>query len=306
MNFARPHKSLANAVPQDPGDGGRARGSRLDMRGSRGLARLAVTLNTHSRLLQVPPCRCGNVVETTSTAPAVLSAGPEVPERGPLIFCPTPSDTLGVVRAIYYVDGLNLYKRCLEGTALKWLDLKRLFEATLPLSTPVVRIRYFTALVEDHEGSGARTRQRTYLAALRSIPGLSIHYGTMRTDRKFMATVAGDSAGPEVEVWHTREKGTDVALGAWLFRDLFRIPESFDAAVLVTHDSDQSTTVRHAREISDKQIGVLDPEPERAKHLHQCASFYRNIKLSAVRRAQFPEVVPLRTGRSVTRPAEWA
>lgn len=210
------------------------------------------------------------------------------------------------MRAIYYVDGLNLYKRCLEGTALKWLDLKRLFEATLPLSRPVVRIRYFTALVEDHEESGARDRQRVYLAALRSTPGLTLHYGTMRTDRKFMASVVGDSRGPDVEVWHTREKGSDVSLGVWLLRDLVRIPEQFDTAVLVTHDSDQATTIRLARELSDKPIAVLDPEPVLAKHLHEAATYYRNLRLSDARRAQFPEEVPLRSGRSVTRPAEWA
>jgi hypothetical protein len=210
------------------------------------------------------------------------------------------------MRTIYYVDGLNLYKRCLEGTGLKWLDLESLFEAILPLSTPVVRIRYFTSLVEDHATSGARDRQRIYLAALRSIHGLSVHFGTMRTDPKFMPSVVGGSHGPEVEVWHTREKGTDVALTAWLLRDLVRIPDTFDTAVLVTHDSDQATTIRLAREISDKPIGVIDPEPERAKHLHACASFYRNLKVGPIRRAQFPEVVQLGGGRSVTRPKEWA
>jgi len=209
-----------------------------------------------------------------------------------------------VVRAIYYVDGLNLYKRCLEGTGLKWLDVRRLFERSLPLSTPIVRIRYFTALIDDDE-SGGRDRQRIYLAALRTIPGLSIHYATMRTDAKFMPSVVGTTRGPEVEVWHTREKGTDVAIASWLFRDLARIPDEFDSAVLVTHDSDQAHAVRLAREVTDKQIGVLDPEPERAKHLHGCATFYRNIKLSAVRVSQFPEEIALRDGRSVRRPAEW-
>jgi len=210
------------------------------------------------------------------------------------------------VRAIYYVDGLNLYKRCLEGTGLKWLDLKRLFESVLPLCVPIVGIRYFTALVDDWDNEGTRERQRVYLAALRSIPGLTIHRGTMRTDPEWMASVINGSRGPEVEVWHTREKGSDVLLSAWLFRDLARIPDRFDAAVLVTHDSDQAPTIRIAREISDKQIGVLDPESVRAKHLHECASFYRNLKLSSVRRAQLPEVITLGTGRTVSRPTKWA
>ena len=210
------------------------------------------------------------------------------------------------MRTIYYVDGLNLYKRLLEGRAgAKWLDLEALFKASLPTYTPIVAIRYFYALVDDHD-TGARARQRQYLAALKTIRGLSIHRGTMRTDPASMPTVVDGGAGPEVEVWHTREKGSDVALSAFLFHDLIAMQERFDAAVLVTHDSDQATTIRLARTISDKPIGVLDPDPTRAKHLHDCASLYRHIKLAAVRAYQFPEAMQSSKGRTITRPPTWA
>jgi hypothetical protein len=211
---------------------------------------------------------------------------------------------LGVVRTIYYVDGLNLYKRCLTGPSLKWLNLQRLFETELPLN-PADRIRYFTALVTKYPDPDAVTRQRVYLAALRTIPGLTVHYGTMRTDVKTMTSVVGGKPGPEVQVFHTREKGTDVNLAARLFHDLATVPDRFDAAVLVTHDSDQVETIRLALEVTDKPIGVLDPEPTRAKHLHSAASFYRNIHVRHVRNSQFPDEVSLPRGGLAIKPTSW-
>ena len=167
------------------------------------------------------------------------------------------------------------------------------------------RIRYFTALVSEGDDPDSIKRQRVYIAALGSLPNLSIHLGTMRTDATSMAQVIPGGRGPEVTVWHTREKGTDVNLAARLFHDLATMPDLFDAAVLVTHDSDQVETIRLARSITDKPIGVLDPEPTRAKHLHATASFYRNIHLRHVRESQFPDQVPLPRGRVVAKPSTW-
>lgn len=209
------------------------------------------------------------------------------------------------MRTIFYVDGLNLYKRLLEGkSGVEWLDLQVLFERSLASNMPVVKIRYFTALVDDHD-TGARARQRQYLAALETIHGLTVHRGTMRTDRTSMPSVLENGVGPEVEVWHTREKGSDVAMSAWLFHDLHVLKDRFDAAVLVTHDSDQAETVRLARKVTDKPIGILDPDPTRAKHLHSCASFYRHIKIGAVRGSQFPDEVATTGDHKVTRPDSW-
>jgi hypothetical protein len=44
-----------------------------------------------------------------------------------------------------YIDGFNLFYRCLKGTPYKWLDVARLSEHLLPKGTIVNRIRYFTA-----------------------------------------------------------------------------------------------------------------------------------------------------------------
>ena len=108
-----------------------------------------------------------------------------------------------------------------------------------------------------------------------------------------------------IEVWHTREKGTDVNLAARLFHDLAAISDQFDSAVVVTHDSDQVETIRLARSTTTKPVGVLDPEPTRAKHLHTKASFYRNVHLRHVRASQFPDQIVLDGGRLAERPIGW-
>lgn len=208
------------------------------------------------------------------------------------------------MRTFYYVDGLNLYKRCLAVPGLKWLDLAELFRRELVTNEPV-RIRYFTARVRGRSGDyGSQKRQRAYLSALSTIDGLSIHYGKIRSDPTDMERV--DQPGERVPVWHVREKGSDVNLAGHLFHDLALSSADFEVAVVVTHDSDQAETIRLARELTDKPIGVLDPAEERAKELHSVASFYRNIHLRNVRGAQFPLEVPLRRGSVVTRPPEWA
>jgi hypothetical protein len=208
------------------------------------------------------------------------------------------------MRTFYYVDGLNLYKRCLEGSPYKWLDLAALFRLELPDNDPA-RIRYFTAKLKPGIGTvGSDRRQQTYLKALASIPGLSRHYGDMRSDPDWMRAMWPAVAGERVEVWHTREKGSDVNLAAHLFHDLAKRSEEYDAVVVVTHDSDQVATIRLARDVTDKPVGVLDPWPARSKHLHRAASFYRNIHRSNLAKAQLPDPVPI--GRAfVSKPTTW-
>jgi len=46
-----------------------------------------------------------------------------------------------------YVDGFNLYYRCVKGTPHKWLDVSSLAAKLLHSGTQINRIRYFTARV---------------------------------------------------------------------------------------------------------------------------------------------------------------
>ena len=80
-----------------------------------------------------------------------------------------------------YIDGLNLYYGALRNSPYRWLDLRKLSQGLLKASDEVQRIRYFTALVDDPADPTVGQRQKSYIRALRSIPGLTIHYGSFVT-----------------------------------------------------------------------------------------------------------------------------
>ena len=73
-------------------------------------------------------------------------------------------------RTIVYVDGFNLYYGELNGTPYKWLDLGALFHKVLGPQNHLVRIKYFTALVQPTpRDQSVHVRQAAYLGALRAL-----------------------------------------------------------------------------------------------------------------------------------------
>ena len=79
-----------------------------------------------------------------------------------------------------YVDGFNLYYGCLKSTPYKWLDLGALCQALLP-PNKIQRIRYFTAKISAQADPQGPVRQSTYLRALQTVPGLTVHLGHFLT-----------------------------------------------------------------------------------------------------------------------------
>lgn len=86
------------------------------------------------------------------------------------------------MKANVYVDGFNLYYGCLKRTAHKWLNLDAFCRRLLPHDM-INRIRYFTARVKGNSSNpNAPQRQDIYLRTLRTIPHLSIHFGSFQTN----------------------------------------------------------------------------------------------------------------------------
>ena len=107
-------------------------------------------------------------------------------------------------RTFVYVDGFNLYHRALKDTPYKWLDPAALARRLLP-NDEIRRIRYFTARVSPRvTDPSAPQRQDTYLRALATVPGLSIHLGHFLTSKTRMPLVSPRPGGPlTVEVLKT-------------------------------------------------------------------------------------------------------
>lgn len=202
-----------------------------------------------------------------------------------------------------YVDGFNLFYGCLRGGPHKWLDLKAFCEVLLPKDDIRV-IRYFTALVSARpDDSDKPQRQQTYLRALATIPNLKIHYGHYLTNRVRMPLAEPEGSGPRtVEVIKTEEKGSDVNLATYLLLDAFE--KRCDTAVVISNDSDLSEPVKIARTVLSLKLGIVNPHQARSRSRTLQATFFKQVRTSALAKCQFADVLRDAKGE-FRKPAEW-
>ena len=213
-------------------------------------------------------------------------------------------------RLIVYVDGFNYYYGAVKGTPYKWADLGKLSKILFPRDE-IVLIRYFTAPVQDNPlNPGQHVRQRTYFRALRTIPNLEIHEGFFLSHSVWMP-----KAPPErgrVKVLKFEEKGSDVNLATHLIFDAFE--DRFDVAAVISNDSDLALPIQMVQEKLGKPVGVVGYDCRLQKkygkkcrqsaRLREAASFFKTIRESALRRAQFPEELEDEKGR-FRKPGFW-
>jgi uncharacterized LabA/DUF88 family protein len=203
-----------------------------------------------------------------------------------------------------YVDGFNLYYGALKGTRYRWLDLEALCRHLLPNETIAV-IRYFSARVSGRVDTGAPVRQDMYLRALRTLPRVELHFGTFLTKSVWMPLVVPPARGSrKVQVIKTEEKGSDVNLASHLLLDAFR--KRCDTVVIISNDSDLTEPVRIARYELGVRVGVINPHPakKRSRVLSADASFFKQLRATALAASQFPTPMHDATG-TFHKPTGW-
>jgi hypothetical protein len=191
-----------------------------------------------------------------------------------------------VKKTNFYVDGFNLFHRALKGRPNRWLDLAALFNRVFP-TNEIGRIRYFTSWVSGSSDAGKPARQQLYLRALASTPTLTAHFGEFHRNAVWRPLVSPSRGSPStVEVWDTKEKGSDVNLASMLLLDAHR--DEFEAAVVVTNDSDLLLPIKLVVTEFHKPVGVLDPSEYSSKSLRAAATFYRQLHAADLAASQFP------------------
>lgn len=207
------------------------------------------------------------------------------------------------LRTLVYVDGFNLYYGALKGSAWKWLDLVALAEKVLAPRHDIVGLKYFTARVSStHADSSKAQRQDTYLRALQAHrPEVTVYFGHFLT-HQITAPLAQPTAGGRlVRVMKTEEKGSDVNLAVHLLNDGWL--DEYDAAVVISNDSDLAEGMRLVKAHCGKHIGVVTPGKRRTSQvLAKAADFARQIRPGALRAAQLPDPIP---GTNLRKPASW-
>jgi len=201
-----------------------------------------------------------------------------------------------------YVDAFNLYYRALKGTPHKWLDLAALCALLLPRHQ-IHRIKYFTAKVTARPYDlDQPQRQQLYLRALRTIPNISILYGHFLTNPSWLPLADPAEAGRRVRVLKTEEKGSDVNLATHLLADGFQ--GDYDAAVVITNDSDLLEPIRVVRQNLGKIVGVLHPAKRLTPVLAKEATFFKHIRQGVLTKSQFPATLADSKG-AFDKPSSW-
>jgi hypothetical protein len=204
------------------------------------------------------------------------------------------------MKTIVYVDGFNLYYGALKGTPDRWLNLQVLCKLLLP-QHQVVAIKYFTAKISARpHDPGQPTRQQTYLRALETIPHLQVIYGHFLAHELYMPLASNPTK--QIKILKTEEKGSDVNIATHLVNDGHK--GRYEAAVLITNDSDLLEPLKIVRYELELPVGVINPQKKASRVLAQHASFMKKIREGVLRASQFPNSLKDAKGR-FHKPKSW-
>jgi len=207
------------------------------------------------------------------------------------------------VKTNIYVDGFNFYFGCVKGTPFKWLNIAELCRLSLPGHYHIHRIRYFTAHVKPRATDPQQTaRQQKYLRALQTIPNLTIHLGRFLESHVRMPLVSPRPNGPAtVEVVKTEEKGSDVNIATYLLVDAYE--RDFEAAVIITDDSDLVEPINIVRRRLNHHVTVLSPRGK-SRELAKVATRFRKINFDHLAASQFAPILTDAAGQ-IEKPESW-
>jgi hypothetical protein len=212
-------------------------------------------------------------------------------------------------RAIFYIDGFNLYNGLVRRSEAKglsapehrWLNLSKLAQFLLP-EADVVQVRYFTSRVKRRtDDPEAGSRQAVFLRALATLPDLTFHHGHFQRNLVWRRLV--DKPTKSVRVIDFKEKGSDVNLATYLMYDA--LTDACDVAGVISADTDLVEPIRLSNEELPRGVIVFSPnvgKPHRA--FDPVATASRRIKDRALRACHFPDEIEDQDG-TITKPPGW-
>lgn len=202
-------------------------------------------------------------------------------------------------RVATYIDGFNLYfgLKAARFKRFYWLDLAAMSSRLLRAEQGLVKTWYFTSRIRDNGHNTAdRERQNTYLDAL-SARAVDIQYGHFLEKKR--QCKACHATWTDYE-----EKMTDVNLAVQLQADAF--DDAFDAALVVSGDSDLATPIRRIRErFPRKRLIVAFPPERHSAELKRVAHGHLTIGRDKLSQSQLPDTLTMPDGHVLTRPATW-
>jgi uncharacterized LabA/DUF88 family protein len=206
-------------------------------------------------------------------------------------------------RTSVYVDGFNLYYAIRDSPNSKWLDILALCHSYLR-TYDIQDIKYFTAKIAPRPTDPYQhVRQKTYIQALQTLPGLTVIYGHFLSHPVTMTVYPVTSPPTRVRVLKTEEKGSDVNLAAHMLNDAHL--DHFDVAVVISNDSDLLMPIKMVRGLGKRVEILRPPTPYPSQALIREVNLVRPIRISAIQSSQFPPIVTTINGKLLHKPTTW-
>jgi uncharacterized LabA/DUF88 family protein len=202
-----------------------------------------------------------------------------------------------MAKVIVYIDGFNLYFGMNEkfGKQYLWLDLECLAKSFLLPGEPLIKVKYFTALISNNPAK--EQRQQTFIQALQAATSCEFYYGRYQSNTTTCRNCHFNWPSP-------KEKMTDVNIASQLIKDAFT--NEFDKAIIVSGDADLVPPVNIVKQyLPVKKIGFYFPPNRHSIHLSSIADFSAVIGKKKVRTCQLPISVTKQDGFLLHKPPTW-
>jgi uncharacterized LabA/DUF88 family protein len=215
------------------------------------------------------------------------------------------SSTTTRARTIVYIDGFNLYFGLVEQGWRRylWLDLSKFATAILSGRQRLVKIKYFTSRISGPPEK--QERQNAYLKAIKTLDDVQVIEGRYQSDRVVCRHCNVQIECPKCRVrWFANnEKMTDVNIAVQMMSDSYR--NQTDELLLVTGDADQRPAIERVGALFGKPVHVCFPPKRKSYDLEKAATSCFWAPEEAYRKSQFPVVVDIPGGFTVTKPSTW-
>jgi uncharacterized LabA/DUF88 family protein len=200
-------------------------------------------------------------------------------------------------RVVAYIDGFNLYfgLRSKGWRRYYWLNIRTLAENLLKPNQRLLLTKYFTARIAGPPDK--EKRQSTYIEALETLSNFQIVYGKYQLNPRQCS-----QCGFEDEV--PNEKMTDVNIAVEILKDAYQ--DAFDAALLISADSDLVPPVNAVKELfPSKRVVVASPPGRYSFGLANSASRSFVISRRNIAKSLLPEEIKKADGYVLRRPSLW-
>jgi uncharacterized LabA/DUF88 family protein len=188
-------------------------------------------------------------------------------------------------RAMFYVDGFNLYHsiKDLKDEKLKWLSLAQIAQLLIPKKDEeVIGIKYFSALAHKR-GLDSVKRHESYMNFLKS-QGVECILGRFKGQPRNCRQCGNHWKHPE-------EKETDVNIAVHMVADGYE--DRYDVCYLISADTDLVPPLQMIKaNLPTKTIVAVSP-PNRPHGQHIRSIAHRALKLNSkqIQRCRLPETI---------------